>query len=62
MLVDPIVGRSAIVLAVEPGLRGRLAGLAQGRPFVIDYYSSWRHGFAVGDLTVRFVLVSFSHE
>ena len=54
MVVDPIVGRSPIVLALEPGLRGRLAGLAQGRALVIDYYSAWHHGYVVGDLIVRF--------
>jgi hypothetical protein len=52
--VDPVVGKSPIELAVAPGLRGRLAGLAQWRPLVIDYYTSWHRGFAVGDLTVRF--------
>jgi hypothetical protein len=52
--VDPVVGRSPIALTVERGLRGRLVELGQGQALVIDYYSSWHRGFAVGDLTVRF--------
>lgn len=51
--VDPVVGRSPIELGVEPGLRGRLAGLAGGRSLVIDYYASVLRGLTVGDLTVR---------
>ena len=51
--VDPVVGRSPIELDVEPGLRGRLAGLAGGRYMVIDYYASVHRGLTVGDMTVR---------
>lgn len=51
--VDPVVGRSPVELDVEPGLRVRLAGLAGGRPLVIDFYASVLRGLTVGDLTVR---------
>lgn len=52
--VDPVLARSPIKLQVDPKLRGRLAGLAVGRPLLIDYYASRLRGIAAGDLIVRF--------
>lgn len=53
-MVDPVVARSPIELAVDATLKSRLFGLAAGRPLVIDFYTS-RHGaITVGDITVCF--------
>ena len=54
MIADPVIGRAAIRLGVEPGLRGRLSLLAVGRALVIDYYASRLRGVAVGDLIAWF--------
>jgi hypothetical protein len=54
VVVDPVVGRSAIELAVELGLRNRLSELARRQPLVIDYYASRLRGLVAGDLIVWF--------
>ena len=54
MFVDPVVGVSPLHLAAEPPVRGYLRASANGRPLVIDYFTSRHRGLAVGDLTVGF--------
>jgi hypothetical protein len=54
MIVDPIIGRARVRLAVAPTTRARLTFLSSGRPLIIDYYASRLRGVAIGDLIVRF--------
>ena len=54
MIVEPVIGRAPVRLALAPTMRGRLASLSAGRPLVIDYYASRLRGVATGDLIVRF--------
>ncbi|MEX1171540.1 MAG: hypothetical protein WEG56_02895 [Chloroflexota bacterium] len=49
-----VVPRSQISLGVGRTLRGSLAGLANGRVLVIDYFASRRCSVVIGDLTVDF--------
>ena len=54
MIIESIIGRAAIRIAVAPELRGRLALLAVGRPLIIDHYAARLRGVAVGDVVVSF--------
>lgn len=54
MIVEPVIGRAAVRLALRPALRDRLASLAAGRPLVIDDYASRLRGVATGDLIAWF--------
>ena len=45
---------SPVDIGVTADLRSRLAGLAAGRPIVIDHFASRRCGATIGDLRVRF--------
>jgi hypothetical protein len=54
VIVEPVIGRANVRLAVSPDLRVRLTSVAAGRPLVIDYYATRLRGVATGDLIVRF--------
>jgi hypothetical protein len=54
VIVEPVIGRALVRLALAPTMRGRLASLSAGRPLVIDYYASHVRGVAMGDLVVWF--------
>jgi hypothetical protein len=54
VIVEPVIGRAAVRLALRPALRDSLASLAAGRLLVIDYYASRLRGVATGDLIVWF--------
>lgn len=54
MIVEPVIGRARVRLALAPTMRGRLASLSAGRPLVIDYYTSHLRGVVTGDLILWF--------
>jgi hypothetical protein len=54
VIVEPVIGRAEVRLALRPALCDRLAPLTAGRPLVVDYYSSRLRGVATGDLIVWF--------
>lgn len=54
MIVEPVIGRAEVRLALRPALCDRLAPLAAGRPLVIHDYASRLRGVATGDLIVWF--------
>jgi hypothetical protein len=51
---ERVIPRSRVNIGLDPALRGSLAGLANGRALVIDYFASLRCSVVIGDLTARF--------
>jgi hypothetical protein len=50
------LGRAALALRTEPGVRHALHRAAAGRPLLIGYSSRIVRGWVIGDLTVDFDL------
>jgi len=49
-----VVPRSHVSVGVEPALRQALAGLANGRVLVVDYFASRRCSVTIGDTMAAF--------